>query len=122
MTDYTPSVEREFDAGHDRIELFDSCRHDGHGHHWRIRVSVQGIFDPRSGRSYRVAELDRDLDTLVLEIEGKNLTKMLPGGIPTPEGVGLWVIERLVVDHPKITEVVVWLDQRHRFSLKREPR
>ena len=100
MTDYAPSVEREFDAGHDRVELFESCRHDGHGHHWRVRVTVRGIYDPRDGRSYRINELDFDLGTIVAELEGKNLSKMMPGALPTPEGLGLWILERLVTAGP----------------------
>jgi 6-pyruvoyl-tetrahydropterin synthase len=122
VTDYHPSVERSFDAGHDRLEHFDSCRHDGHGHRWRVRVTAFGAFDPRAGRSYRTDELERDLDTLVMELEGKNLSKMMPGAIPTPEGLGLWIIEKLVADHPKIIEVEIWLDPQHKFSLTREPR
>lgn len=122
MTDYHPSVEREFDVGHDAIEGSGFCRFDGHGHHVRVRVTVRGTFDPRVGRSYRVDELEHDLDLLVSELAGKNLAKMMPGSMPTPEGLAVWIVERLTGAHPKITEVVVWLDPQHRFSVTREPR
>lgn len=122
MTDFYPSVERTFDAGHDRIEHLNPCRHESHGHRWRIRVTVRGFFEPGRGQSYRIDELDTALGTVVAELADKNLSKMMPGSSPTPEGVGLWILERLVGEHPKIVEVEIWLDPQHKYSLKREPR
>lgn len=122
MTDFYPSVEREFDAGHDRLEHPAACRHEGHGHRWRVRVTVHGFYDPARAQSYRIDELDTALGTVVAELEGKNLSKMMPGSLPTPDGVGLWILERLLSEHPKIVEVEVWLDPQHRYSLRRDPR
>lgn len=122
MSDFHPSVEREFDVGHDQAEGLGSCRYDAHGHRLRVRVTVRGTFDPRTGRSYHVDELERDLDTLVSELAGRHLAKMMPGSMPTAEGLALWISERLVGAHPKLTEVVVWLDPQHRYSVTREPR
>lgn len=122
MSDYHPSVEREFDVGHDQVEGFPPCRYDGHGHRIRVRVSAHGTFDPRTGRSYRIDELERDLDSLVSELAGRHLAKMMPGATPTPEGLATWILERLVGAHPKLVEVIVWLDPQHRFSVTREPR
>lgn len=121
MTDFYPSVSIEFDAGHDETEL-GICREAGHGHHWKVDVTVRGLFDPRDGSSYRVDELDKDLGEVVAELAGRNLGKMMPGSRPTPESLGLWILDRLLTAHPKIVEVEIWLDQRHRFSIKREPR
>lgn len=122
MTDFYPSVEHEFDAGHDRIDGLSTCQYDGHGHRWRVRVTVKSALDPRTGLSYRVDELDDSLMTVIHELQGKHLGKMMPGAAPTPEGLAVWIMERLIAAHPKIVEVVVWLDPQHRFSARRELR
>lgn len=120
MNHFYPSVEREFSTGHDLIENLPTCSYDGHGHRWRVRVVVKGTYDPRIGSSYKINELAADMDLLVRDLDGRPMSKMLPGILPSPEGVGLWFIERLATAHPKIVEVVVWVDQMHRFSIARE--
>jgi 6-pyruvoyl-tetrahydropterin synthase len=122
MTDFYPSVERELDVGHDRVERLPTCQYDGHGHHLRVCVTARGLFDPARGVSYRVDDLDASLEAIVRELHGKSLNKMMPGSAPTPDGLALWIMERMSVEHPKIVEVTVWLDPQHRFSVKREPR
>lgn len=122
MAEFLLSAEREFGAGH-LLPDDEHCQYP-HGHHWRLRVTMSGVFDPIAGTSGRINELSTALDELVAEVEGKSFNDMVPQSRPTLEGVGMWVIDRLVPEFPKIVEVeVAWLDPpRRRCSIKRQPR
>lgn len=122
MAEYFLSVERQFGAGHVLPEDVD-CRFHGHGHTWIIRVTVQGVFDANTGSSAKVHELDEELAALVSEVENKSFNEMLPQTKPTLEGVGMWVIDRLVKAFPRIVRVEVeWPDLRRTCSITRQPR
>lgn len=120
--DYFPSVEREFDAGH-HVVGDPRCGYEGHGHRWRVRVTVKGSFNINTGQSFDMAALEQALDDAVGEIRGKSLNAMLPGAAAvTPEGLGGWLLERLLPYFKQIVEVTVWLDPQHAFSIRREMR
>lgn len=109
------SVERTFDAGH-VIPGHSTCGFEGHGHRFKVRISMAGsqqspLWDP--------ASLDDELTLLLAEVEGKSLNTMLPGMDHGPEGIAMWIIERMVTDYPKISSVEVWLDEHHSVTVKR---
>ena len=121
MADHSATVERSFDAGH-HLPGDDECWAEGHGHRWTVAVTIRGRFDPKIGRSVDVAALSLSLDDIAKELDGKSHNVMMPAGRPTPEGIGLWILERLLPEWPKIIEVKVWRDPRVSFSIQREPR
>lgn len=121
MAEFYPSVERWFDAGH--VVLDDpECMYPGHGHRWTVRVTCRGSYDAARGSSMDTRALDLELCDIIGQIGGKDLNVMLPAAAPTPEGLGLWLMERLLPNWPKIVEVTVWRDPHRSFSIRREPR
>lgn len=121
MAEHLTRVIREFDAGH-VIHGDPECWAPGHGHRWRVEVTVRGSYDVVSGRTLESVGLDQALDTLIGEVGGRSLNLMMPGGFPTEGGVALWVMERLQGGFPKLVEVTVWRDPYHSSSIRREPR
>jgi 6-pyruvoyl-tetrahydropterin synthase len=121
MADFFLSVEQQFGAGHVLPDDPD-CRFV-HGHLWIIRVTVQGIMDLATGSSAKAHELTEALGLVVAEVEGKSFNEMVPQTKPTLEGVGLWIIDRLVKSFPRIVRVdVEWPDLRRSCSIARQLR
>jgi 6-pyruvoyl-tetrahydropterin synthase len=120
MPEFFPSVEAWFDAGH-LIPGDAECAHE-HGHRWQVRVTLRGSYDPQTGRSADVAHLKELLFGIAAELARKPLNAMIAPGQPTPEGIGLWIMERLLPEFPKIAEVRVCRDPQVSYSIKREPR
>lgn len=120
--EFFPSVEREFDAGH-HVPGDSRCGYEGHGHRWRVRVTVKGSFNTAKGISFDTLPLEKALDETIGEIRGRSLNAMLPAAAAvTPEGLGTWFLERLLPLFKQIVEVTVWLDPQHAFSIRRESR
>lgn len=120
MAEFYPSVDCWFDAGH-QVEGDPECSLE-HGHQWRVAVTVKGSYDAQRGRSADTFALKTALFEIAAELSRKSLNAMMAPGKPTPEGLGLWIIERLLPDFPKIVEVRVWRDPQVSFSIRREPR
>ncbi len=121
MAEFFVTARTEFDAGH-VIPGDEECKYEGHGHRWAIEVTVRGSYDVQRGKSVDSLELGRSLERSVADLRGKSINTMLPAGRATPEGLGLSILDRLLVDWPKIVEVRVWRDPRVWFSIRREPR
>jgi len=112
------SVERTFDAGH-VIPGHSTCGFEGHGHRFRVRITMAGS---QASPPWDPASLDDELTLLLAEVEGKSLNSMLPGMDHGPEGIAMWIIERMVGQFPKISSVDVWLDEHHRVTVIRQAR
>jgi len=100
------TVSKSFDAGHQVVD--DAiCSWGGHGHRWTVSVTVTGGLDPKTIMVVDHAELVGALDSIILELQGHNLNDMLPGVVTTPEGIGLYFRERLILDWPTISQIRV---------------
>lgn len=119
MAEFLSSVERELEVGH-RDPGDPECYAE-HGHRMRVRVTVKGSYDAQTGRSANVRDLGMAMDDALNPLRGKPLSMIEPGRA-TPEGFGLWVMERLIPYFPKIVEVQVWRDAQVSYSISREPR
>lgn len=95
-----------FDAGHVLPED-PQCSAEGHGHSWQVMVEVTGDLNVQRGRARGSDGLETALETLVSELNGRSLNKMMPGATPSPNGIALWVMERLSLKYPRITTVTV---------------
>lgn len=100
----------EFSAGHryHRLE-WDSARNEatfgrcsrapGHGHNYRVEVTVQGMIDPDTGMIVDIAALDRLLQEFVLEPMDHAFLNDLPefaaGVVPTTENLARVVWNRI---------------------------
>lgn len=122
MAEFFLSVEQTFGAGH-VIPDDPDCRFPGHGHQWNVRVTVRGLLDPSTGSSAKANALTEALGLVVAEVEGKSFNDMVPQSKPTLEGVGMWFLDRLARQFPKIVEVeVTWTDLHRSCSIRRELR
>lgn len=117
MADFYPTVVRAIEVGHSDPR----CGVADHGHRMTLEVTLKGTYDAQTGHSAKVEELEAALDELLKEINLRPLSVISPAQ-PTFEGLGLWVIERLLPSFPKIVEVLVWRDPLRRYSITREPR
>jgi 6-pyruvoyl tetrahydropterin synthase/QueD family protein len=101
----TATVQAAFSASH-LIEQDPVCGRE-HGHYWSVAVTVEGPIRIKTGSVTDVHDLRAALAAVVAELDHRDLTVMLPGVIATPEGVAVWVRERLLLAFPLIVTVTV---------------
>ncbi len=114
----------EFSAGHrlvsdqltpeENARVFGPCsRPAGHGHNYRLEVTVRGEPDPRTGMVLNLSEFKRLLEQEIvarLDHQDLNAAPLLRGRIPTTENLALAVWETLQGKLPagRLHEVKVW--------------
>lgn len=107
MTRYTVA-RRSFDATHyDEAET-----HHLHGHHFTVEVTDLS----------EVSSIASHLEDVCRELHLHRLDEMLVGGSQTGQGIASWIMERLLINHPKITRVEVWWNPDLRYGVTREIR
>lgn len=84
------------------LQAFGKCAIEpGHGHNYRLWVSVEGTPDPETGFLVDLPELDRWVEEAVIEpLDHRHLNHALeifaPGrSIPSTENLLLWILDRL---------------------------
>lgn len=120
---FTASLTRavEFPAGHRYVrddwdaernaEVFGPCaRGPGHGHNYRVEVTVRGAVDPGTGMVLDLAHLDRILDERVRQPLDHAFLNDLPefagGRIPTTENLACVIWERVAPALPASCSLV----------------
>lgn len=87
-----------------------------HGHTFHVSATETGsdIGD----------ELGADLRMVVAELHLRSLDDMLVGGSQTLDGIAAWLMERLLLRHPGLSIVEVWVGDRPdvRIGVRRETR
>jgi 6-pyruvoyltetrahydropterin/6-carboxytetrahydropterin synthase len=84
----------------------------GHGHNYRLFVTVRGIRDPRTGFVVDLGALDRLVTELVVDrLDHRHLNEAVPefaagGQIPSGESVVLWILRQLESALPSGAELV----------------
>lgn len=83
-------------------EVFGPCANPhGHGHDYRLEVTVEGAVDPETGYSVDLPALDRVLRERVLGVlDHQHLNHAVPEfapgrAIPTTENIAAWIWGRL---------------------------
>jgi len=102
---FTSTARERFEAAH-LVHGHSTCGVN-HGHAWEVDVSVDGGLDPKKLYVVDHGALADDLRVVVDEFRGRDLNDMLPGVVTTPEGLGLYIRERLILDWPRIVNVRV---------------
>lgn len=84
-------------------QVFGACNNAfGHGHNYRLDVTVRAAIDPLTGFSVDLAQLDRVLAEVVIgPLDHQHLNhavaEFADGGlIPTSENIAAWIWPRLV--------------------------
>lgn len=85
-----------------------------HGHTFFVSVTESG--EPR--------DLKSDLDAVAAELHLHSLDDMLVGGGQSLDFMAAWFMERLLLRHPKVTFVEIWMADRPevRVGARRELR
>lgn len=78
-----------------------------HGHAWVVSVTAEAPISPKTGSVVDTAGLSTALAFLAVELGHRDIDDMLPGVVSTPEGIAVWVRERLLLAYPNITVVTV---------------
>lgn len=85
-----------FAAGH---RIHRGIAHREHGHDWKVAVSSIDTHD---------WDLEDDLRNLVLPFHLERIEDLLVGGEASMEGIARWLMERLILAHPKVVRIEVW--------------
>ena len=99
----------EFDASHQDP---DESPHR-HGHHYIVEVWE---------RTEIRSDLLGDLRSVLDELHLRDLDEMLNGGSSSGPGIASWIMERLLINHPKIERVEVSWGWGQRYGVTREVR
>lgn len=75
-----------------------------HGHTFGVQATELGT--EVGGVKY---DLLPDLQGVLVELHLHNLDEMLMGGSQTLDGIGAWIMERLILRHPRLVRVEVWM-------------
>jgi hypothetical protein len=98
-----------FDATHD--DPLESIHL--HGHHFDVEVHEQ---------TEVTTKLQTHLHDVCAELDRHVLGDMLIGGSQTGQGIASWIMERLLINHPKITRVELWWEPDFRYGVTRDIR
>ena len=114
---YTMGAVRRFSAAH-VLTGHPTCG-KLHGHSFLVRVMVQGDPDPDIFNFVVDPKVFHErLDALVAELANRHLNEMMPGVIPSAQGIAIWFWERLALQY-QLDEVKVWQDDVE-AALRRE--
>lgn len=119
-----------FSAGHrlhnselsdaENREIYGPCNNpSGHGHNYRLEVTLKGEVDPKTGYVYDLKRLKRAVEEVVLiDVDHANLNVDVPwmeGVIPTAENIAVEIWRRLegMLPAGMLDRVVVWESDRN---------
>jgi 6-pyruvoyl-tetrahydropterin synthase len=84
-----------------------------HGHRFEVEVSEQ---------TEVTSKLREHLAEVCRELHLRSLDEMLTGGSQTGQGIASWILERLLINHPKITRIELWWEPDFRYGVTRDIR
>jgi 6-pyruvoyltetrahydropterin/6-carboxytetrahydropterin synthase len=111
-------------------ELYGKCNNPwGHGHNYRVEISVTGAVNPDSGQLVSVNALDKLVQQTVLgDFDHSDLNREIAafgsGLVPTSENVAVEIQRRLAAawpeTFPRLASVRLWETKRNIFELTNE--
>ncbi len=115
--DYTVQIEDTFDAGH-VLDSPPECARQ-HGHRYRVEVGMVLRFEASRRQVTDTVPLKSAIRDICAELDGRHLNDMIPGVVPTPDGIAGWFMERLLLSFPRVTRVTVWERPQCAFTVSR---
>lgn len=84
-----------------------------HGHRFEVEVTEQTEIS---------TDILKNLVDICSELHHHSLDEMLTGGSQSGQGIASWIMERLLINHPKIVRLELWWDPRLRYAVTRDLR
>jgi 6-pyruvoyltetrahydropterin/6-carboxytetrahydropterin synthase len=93
-----------------------------HGHSFRVRVSVDGELDPKTGILVHFDELDAALQEARKALDHRLLNEVEGLEAPTLERIAVWLWDRLHNRLPGLAEICIARDSCHEGCVYAGPR
>lgn len=109
---YELTIERDFSAAHLMRGYPGPCARL-HGHNYRVLLSVEGEKLDDGGMLVDFAELRRDFDEILAELDHRNLTEIPPFDAinPSSENLARYLFDRareVVGDRVRVSQVTIY--------------
>jgi len=87
-------------SGEENRKLFGKCNHEnGHGHNYRVEVTIRGPVDPRTGMVINIADLKVHMQAAIMDpLDHKNIDKDVSyfhNRVSTAENIAIFIWERM---------------------------
>ncbi|XP_025200976.1 6-pyruvoyl tetrahydrobiopterin synthase [Melanaphis sacchari] len=96
-------------SNEENVNIFGKCNNkNGHGHNYKVEVTVKGLMDENTGMVMNVADLKKYIDIAVMEpLDHKNLDMDVPyfkDRVSTTENVAIFIWQSLknVMHNPNL--------------------
>lgn len=109
---YSVETEGTFEAAHTIVNHPGKCSRM-HGHSYRVRVTVAGEKDPKSGMVQDFGDISGPLKELLDLFDHRIINDMVPNMIPTAENIAGFFFEQLLMTIPLLKKVEVWEGYKH---------
>ncbi|MGV1014966.1 MAG: 6-pyruvoyl trahydropterin synthase family protein [Methyloceanibacter sp.] len=93
-----------------------------HGHSFRVRVTIHGDPDPRTGILVHLEDFEAALADVREALDHRLLNEVDGLAMPTLERIAIWLWDRLYNRLPGLTEIEVGRDTCHEGAIYRGPR
>ncbi|KAL2912181.1 hypothetical protein HK105_208314 [Polyrhizophydium stewartii] len=93
-------------SGHDNLALYGKCNsRNGHGHNYKVEVTVRGQVDPTTGMVLNLSVLKDCMQRAILDVmDHRNLDLDVPyfkDKVSTAEVIAVFIWEQMLVHLPK---------------------
>ena len=93
-----------------------------HGHSFRVRVTLEGEPDPKTGVIMHLGDLADAMRSAHDDLDHRMLNEIPGLEYPTLERITMWLWERLHNRVPGLTEILIARDSCHEGCVYRGPR
>lgn len=81
-----------------------------HGHSFRVRVSLQGRPDPKTGLIADLGTVKATVDSAKDALDHRYLNEIAGLELPTLETIAIWLWRRIAPDLPALAEIGIYRD------------
>ncbi|XP_050524264.1 6-pyruvoyl tetrahydrobiopterin synthase [Daktulosphaira vitifoliae] len=112
----------------DNLKIFGKCNNkNGHGHNYKVEVTVKGPIDEKTGMVMNIADLKNYINIAVMEpLDHKNLDKDVPyfkDIVSTTENVAVYIwnnLKKIMNNHDLLYEIKLYETEKNIVIYKGE--